>query len=156
MFWDDCTSKLVIYSKCNDKPTARKEHKCCECGETIKIGEKYSYFGGLWVDDYHTYGGKHFKMYATCFKCEKDWDEILDVYWKNENSDAGRVYGGKLGEAIQDAYDLGYLTETDRLVNEWLDIWPEVDPENLSPEERKNYEREEAVAQMRVHSAPLL
>lgn len=27
---------------------ARKEHKCCECGETIKKGAEYQYTSGVW------------------------------------------------------------------------------------------------------------
>ena len=29
-------------------PTARKEHKCCECGRTIRIGDRYEMFKGIW------------------------------------------------------------------------------------------------------------
>lgn len=28
--------------------TARKEHKCCECRQPIKVGEKYIYSSGIW------------------------------------------------------------------------------------------------------------
>lgn len=40
---------------------AKKEHKCCECGATIQVGEEYEYISGKW-DGY-------FSTYTTCEKC---------------------------------------------------------------------------------------
>jgi hypothetical protein len=42
-------------------PRARKEHKCCECGDIIKRGEVYQYVKGRW--DYR------FDSYKTCRIC---------------------------------------------------------------------------------------
>ena len=40
---DDCA-----YRVCTEKiVTARKEYKCIECRDPIKIGSKYEYFKGL-------------------------------------------------------------------------------------------------------------
>lgn len=41
---------------------ARKEHKCCECRETIKVGDTYHFTSGIWEGR-----GDSFK---TCAKCE--------------------------------------------------------------------------------------
>ena len=42
-------------------PVARKEHVCCECGETIKSGQKYSRDKGLWDGV--------FLVFKTCMTC---------------------------------------------------------------------------------------
>ncbi len=157
MYWERCTESRLIFRR-DEEPTARKEHKCCECGKTIKTGEKYSYFVGLWGDDYYYGCGDQFNTFKTCLECEKDWGEILTVFHENREEEACRVFG-LLKEAIQDAFDAGFLKGGDRLVREWLGIKPEepeVDIENLSPEEREEYEKREAVVQMRMCSRPLL
>lgn len=43
------------------RPTAKKEHKCCECGKIIKIGEKYHRVNGCWDGKWHHYN--------TCIDC---------------------------------------------------------------------------------------
>ncbi|MFH1401797.1 MAG: hypothetical protein ABIG40_02440 [Parcubacteria group bacterium] len=154
MYWENCTERLVIYPRVNTRPIARKNHQCCECKKIIRKGERYSYFGGLWRNE-HSYD-QHFAMYKTCIKCEEVWDKILDVFYNHGESDAIRAYGGLLKQAILDAYNAGYLIENDPLVNEWLDIWPDLDSEDLSSEEKEIYEKNEAFAQMKVHSALLL
>jgi hypothetical protein len=42
-------------------PTARKEHKCCECGGVIKPGQKYHKAKGMWEGEFRTY--------KTCMPC---------------------------------------------------------------------------------------
>jgi len=43
------------------RPVARKVHKCCECGGTIKPGEKYEYVTAKW--------GGAISTYKTCLDC---------------------------------------------------------------------------------------
>jgi hypothetical protein len=43
-------------------PTARKEHKCCECHGVIPIGEKYHLYSGIWDGSA--------AAYKTCAECE--------------------------------------------------------------------------------------
>ncbi|MBF0121701.1 MAG: hypothetical protein HQK79_22965 [Desulfobacterales bacterium] len=49
------------------KPVAKKEHRCCECGKTIKRAERYILFKGKFkkplVKD------SYFKNFKTCFSC---------------------------------------------------------------------------------------
>lgn len=42
-------------------PVARKEHKCCECRETIKPGQQYQNIKGLWEG--------RFEIFKTCMPC---------------------------------------------------------------------------------------
>jgi len=48
----DCDSPAVTWKTTQ---TARKEHKCCECGSTIGIGEKYYQIKGVWDSAFETY-----------------------------------------------------------------------------------------------------
>ncbi len=40
---------------------ARKEHKCCECGQTINKGDLYQYSSGIWDGEPSSY--------KQCFSC---------------------------------------------------------------------------------------
>ncbi len=149
MYLECCPDQDLIYSR-DEYPTARKEHKCYECGRIIKIGEKYLRFVGLWDDC----PDNIFLAFKTCLECKKDWDEVLEVFHRNGEEDACRVFGS-LSEAIQEAFNEGFLTLRDRLIEKWLDT------SKLSPDERENHgskeaESKKAVAQMRIHSRPLL
>ncbi len=48
---------------------ARKEHKCCECGEIIKSGENYQYASGL-------YDG-NWDHHKTCLFCVAVWRDFF-------------------------------------------------------------------------------
>lgn len=48
---------------------ARKEHRCCECGETILPGTSYEYVAGYWDD---------FGTYKTCDRCVQVRELIKD------------------------------------------------------------------------------
>ena len=54
--WDDGPD---VYG-CKTR-TARKSHRCCECGENIAPGEQYEDAGGLWYGAWATY--------RTCHLC---------------------------------------------------------------------------------------
>ena len=45
------------------KPTARKVHKCCECGSPIDPGEKYHLVKGVWEGSFSTF--------KTCTICNQ-------------------------------------------------------------------------------------
>lgn len=93
---------VCIYSDCNSycDPSgfqdvrihkARKEHRCCECGEVIRIGQRYE-----------RYAGKHegeFCSIDTCLPCA----EIADAFYCD-----GRLYGGGLWESM--SYVMSELT----------------------------------------------
>lgn len=55
------------------KHTARKEHKCTECGDIIKPGEQYEKVTGLWNNKWSTY--------KTCMDCISIRDEFFCEGW---------------------------------------------------------------------------
>lgn len=52
---------------------ARKQHKCCECGDIINPGEKYEYVCGCWEGD--------FSVYKTCEDCQNIRNEFFCEGW---------------------------------------------------------------------------
>lgn len=54
-------------------PIARKEHQCCECGETIAKGVKHELVKGLWDGGWDTY--------RTCLMCEEIRDHFACDGW---------------------------------------------------------------------------
>lgn len=46
---------------CVSNPTARKNHKCCECEGTIAPGDRYQVYGGLW--------DRRWRTFKTCEDC---------------------------------------------------------------------------------------
>lgn len=144
MYWENQGRRLVFHRE--GKPTARKEHQCCECGRTIQIGDEYSCFFGVW-GDWNTNPPVRIKgVYKTCLECGRDWYGILEVFHENGVDEACRVFG-LLNDAVRNAFDTGFLREGDRLVKKWLGIESEVDEES---------DGRKAVAQMRIHSFRLL
>ena len=78
---------------CHDKIVkARKEHRCCECDEPIKPGQKYEYTAGLW-DGY-------FCVYKTCMTCVRIREDFCPCGW---------AYG-MLQETIMECIGLNYVT----------------------------------------------
>ncbi len=54
---------------CNcETPTARKQHKCCECRGAIKPGERYHKFVGVWSGE--------FESFTRCVDCEAMAEEV--------------------------------------------------------------------------------
>jgi hypothetical protein len=49
-------------------PKARKDHKCCECGDIIKKGDIYEYVSGKWEGEFDTY-----KTCMICSRIRKDY-----------------------------------------------------------------------------------
>jgi hypothetical protein len=59
---DYCYCDYVPPSVCNDEMRkARKEHRCCACGRTIRAGEAYEHVWGIWDGEPSTY--------KTCSHC---------------------------------------------------------------------------------------
>jgi hypothetical protein len=61
---------------------AAKQHKCCECGDAIEIGEEHEYVTGLWDGVWDTH--------RTCQGC---------INMRRRFCPDGWLYGG-LGEAV--------------------------------------------------------
>jgi hypothetical protein len=72
-------------------PKARKEHRCCECGEAIQPGETYEYVKGCWDGE--------FSVYKTCMTCRAIRHDYCCTW----------VYG-ELREAMWEAFDFDYVT----------------------------------------------
>jgi hypothetical protein len=53
--------KSILRAYTLNIPTARKEHRCVECSQIIKIGEKYNYHHGKFNGQYH-----NFKVCTNC------------------------------------------------------------------------------------------
>lgn len=43
--------------------TARKQHRCCECGRVIEVGEHYQHVAGAW--------DRKVSTYKTCQQCKE-------------------------------------------------------------------------------------
>ena len=69
-----------------DVKHARKTYHCCECGETIKIGQPYRCDSGIWDGDW--------RIYRTCVPCARMRDDLCYC---------GYIYG-ELGEAITNCF----------------------------------------------------
>jgi hypothetical protein len=52
--------------------TARKQHKCCECGHVIELGECYEHVVGKWEEQLSTFD--------TCELCTELRDALADYY----------------------------------------------------------------------------
>jgi hypothetical protein len=81
---------LSVYSE--EFPVARKEHKCCECGRIIKVGEKYQLYKGIWE-------GKAAR-FKTCMPCKHLRDEITEETYE--------YCGIPFGELSEWAAESGY------------------------------------------------
>ena len=76
-------------------PVARKQHRCCECGQAIHIGEKHGKFTGKWDGDLSTYR-QHLDCEAAC------------VFIRDEFQDGECIGFGQLWEYWQDYSCKGY------------------------------------------------
>lgn len=70
---------------------AKKEYRCCECGEAIQPGEKYEYVWGVWE-------GKQ-SIYRTCDTCRRIRNDFC-CSW---------IYGG-LRDALRECLGFDYVT----------------------------------------------
>ncbi len=55
---------------------AHREHKCCECHQVIKAGEKYQLFKGCWDGE--------FARFKTCLPCVELRDEAASQAYERE------------------------------------------------------------------------
>lgn len=119
MYWDEAYD--VLWRSFRERrPTARKEHECCEHKEPkIAVGERYLYVAGVWrrSDDYTYVTG-----FKQCLSCEEDWNTVLEIFRENGEDEACIVYG-KLSSAVWDAYEEEYIKGDHPLIQKW---YPEV------------------------------
>lgn len=90
----DCSIDVDCYPEFSTTKvvTARKLHKCCECDEQIKPGEKYELVQGKWEGQ--------MDKFNTCIPCSN----IRNDYCPN-----GYEFGG-LSEAIWECLGFNYVT----------------------------------------------
>ena len=74
---------------------AMKEHYCCECGRTIRIGHEYQLFKGCWDGKWETY--------KTCKPCYDLRQDIFDEC--RADLDDGIEFGGLQEWAKEYGYD---------------------------------------------------
>ena len=74
------------------KPTARKTHVCCECGESILPGEEYEQVTGKW-DGY-------WETHKTCRLCLRIRNDLFPCGW----------YFGMMREEICECLGFDYIT----------------------------------------------
>ena len=79
---------------------ARKDHRCCECTDVIKIGERHQYVAGKWNGDVG--------QYRTCLSCAE-----LRAETASEFNDYSTPAFGSLGccymqDLIEDARAKGW------------------------------------------------
>lgn len=69
-------------------PVARKEHKCCECGQPIFAGEKYGSFSGKWS---HAFDGG-MQVFKQHLECEEACRFIRDYLNSDECIGFGELF----------------------------------------------------------------
>jgi hypothetical protein len=65
-------------------PIARKEHQCCECGTTIRPGQKYERTSGLWDGDFCTF--------KICQNCKRIRESLMALPGKRDCYEFGGLY----------------------------------------------------------------
>ncbi len=73
-------------------PVAKKEYKCCECGEPIKPGQKHHAATGFWEGDWLTY-----RTCMTCYRIREDYC-------------GGEFVFGELRDTLLQCLELDYIT----------------------------------------------
>lgn len=61
-----------------ETPKARKDHKCCECSGTIKAGETYTRYSGIWDGERASY-----KTCADCEDMAKWWQALVPCFCRS-------------------------------------------------------------------------
>lgn len=96
----------------DEHPTARKEHRCDDCGRTIRPGEKYRRWSGIHYDGPYTW--------KSCAHC----DRVATAIWATEESRYFTDEGIYLGEWL-----IEYQLEP--LATQWRQRWAGVSPDAL-------------------------
>ncbi len=86
-----------------DRPTARKDHKCCECRGTILAGEKYHKHHGIWDGS------------ASTFKVCEDCESLRAEVDKDERDPEWLTAFGNLYESVFESREIS-------LIKRYLDI----------------------------------
>ncbi len=82
-----------------EERTARKVHKCCECGHDIEPGEKYNRYSGVWDGA--------FNVYKFCGDCHRvaEWCSLFLEDWCP-------IFGDMYSELTEYAVSINFLATT--------------------------------------------
>jgi hypothetical protein len=77
-----------------ERVTARKEHRCCACGETIRAGHRYSTTFAVWDGSGQTY--------KRCLRCDVIFQALVVELrgtdeWPDEDLNCGHEWTENLG-----------------------------------------------------------
>ena len=75
--------------------TARREHRCLECGELIEPGEQYEQVTARWDG--------HWNTYKTCYLCLRIRNDLFPCGW----------YFGQMREDIRECLGIDYVDGED-------------------------------------------
>lgn len=100
---------------------ARKEHRCCACGESIKPGDRYHVTSGMW--------DRRFESHKQCARCRRVWEKLQDAPSEYEPIpfalNCGHVYDGDDPEMYELAFalpgDFAREREARASVEAWID-----------------------------------
>ena len=85
--------------------TARKEHRCCACRETIRAGDRYHHVWGVWDGEVDT-----FKHCARCWRIFQALVERMDGDPVDLMLDCGTKWEENFGELPADVAALAFMT----------------------------------------------
>jgi hypothetical protein len=86
-----------VYSE--REPKARKEHMCCACKETIRVGDKYSRTAVIY--------DRSARTYIRCLRCQRIHEHLRTLgdgeLWPDERLACGEEYTEHWGKEPPDA-----------------------------------------------------
>ncbi len=115
MTWDDCEIPQFFSERVS---ISRKEHKCCECGRSIRKGMKYWYCSGKW--DGRVSGFKqHIECRDACYAVQMaehsciPFGELQEWLFESGNhrswdeSNDNKITFSELGKEVRSLYAKG-------------------------------------------------
>lgn len=103
-----CDTADYTYAAQNERhPVARKEHVCCACSETIRVGDRYQYTACVGGDN-------GFEHYKHCLRCAKMLSVLMDtlpgdaaIAWE---LNCGEDWLDTIGELPEEVAALAFMT----------------------------------------------
>lgn len=76
---------------------AKKQHLCCACAETIRVGDQYEYFFLVYE--------REPDWFHRCLRCKAIYDELVDRCEKRGEYDEWVDFGLKCGHSWEEVQD---------------------------------------------------